>query len=174
MNTAIENRIEPRRREEDRSPRLTPQTLTILLAIMCVVPTISIFTIYRLMPAVYENKLQAEVFAKDVPEASTYQLPYESRPPLAHKGKLVVTNTGEDTWTQYNIRINRMYGDAYQIYEHHEPINPGETKEFELSEFVSRSGARFDVRYNPLRNIEIYARLPSASRATFNHNFEKK
>ncbi len=174
MTSGIENTTTATIREIDRSPRLSPRMLTWLLALMCLIPTVSIYAIFRLMPPVYENKLQAEVWSKDVPDLSTYSLPYESRPQLTKKGKLVVKNTGPDPWTQYNIRINRMYGDAYQIYEHHEPINPGETKEFELAEFVSRSGARFDIRYNPLRNVEIYARLPTSARATFNQTFETK
>jgi hypothetical protein len=160
-------------REIDRSPRLSTKSLTLLLGLMCLVPVATIFAIFNYMPPVHENKLQATVEGVDLPDQATYDLPFDDRPPLKKKGKLRVTNTGPDNWTNYNIRINRQFGDSYQIYEHHEPINAGESKEFELAEFVSRSGARFDLRYNPLRNVEIYARLPSSERATFNYVFEK-
>ena len=161
-------------REIDRSPRLSTKSLTLLLGLMCLVPVATIFAIFNYMPPVHENTLQATVEGVDLPDSATYDLPFDDRPSPKKKGKLRVTNTGPDTWTNYNIRINRQFGDSYQIYEHHEPINAGETKEFELAEFVSRSGARFDLRYNPLRNVEIYARLPSSERATFNYIFEKK
>ncbi len=159
-------------REIDRSPRLSTKSLTLLLGLMCLVPVVTIFAIFSYMPPLHENKLQAVVTGVDLPDPANYDLPFDDRPPLKKIGKLRVTNTGLDDWTNYNIRINRQFGDSYQIYEHHEPINAGETKEFELAEFVSRSGARFDLRYNPIRNVEIYARLPSSERATFNFVFD--
>jgi hypothetical protein len=158
--------------ETSRTPRLSARTLTYLLILMCVAPIITIAIMWAYLPPVYEKQLQAVVQGVDMPDAATYSLPFEDRPPLRTKAKLQVTNTGNADWTQFNIQINKQFGDAYQIYEHREPIKAGESRVLELDAFVSRSGARFDARYNPLRNARIYARLPNSTRATYYYSWE--
>ncbi len=159
-------------RESDRSPRMTHHSLTIVLAVMCIIPVIIIGVLWSYMPPVFEKQLKAEVSAANLPAPEHYDIPLADRPELPSEGLLLVTNVGEKDWTQYNILINMQFAGSYQIYEHHEPIPAGQTKEFNLSSFVSRSGARFDLRYNPLKNVQIYARLPDASRATYYYSFE--
>ncbi|MEZ6096173.1 MAG: hypothetical protein R3C03_18435 [Pirellulaceae bacterium] len=158
--------------EKSKIPTLSHKTLTWVLILMCAIPVVVIICIWQLLPNVEEKQLLAKVSARDLPAAEHYLLPLDSRPELKKTGKLVVTNIGDGDWTQYNIEINRQYAGSYQIMEHLEPIRAGETKEFELDRFVSRAGARFDLRYNPLKTVRIYARLPSSVRATYYYSFE--
>ncbi len=157
---------------EKMTPRLSDRGLTFLLILMCSAPIIVITAMWWYLPPVHTKQLQARVSSANLPPPENYDIPYESRPQLTQEGLLLVTNTGELDWTQYNIQINMQYADSYQIQEHLEPILAGETKSFELSSFVSRSGSTFDLRYNPLRKVRIYARLPTKDRATYFYNFE--
>ena len=80
---------------------------------------------------------------------------------------LVIRNTGEEEWTNINVRINR----DFQVHEHDFPIKPGQERGFYLDRFVTRTGAMLDVRWVQIRHVEIYARLPDGSRATFEQDF---
>jgi hypothetical protein len=79
-----------------------------------------------------------------------------------------VRNKSEQVWTMLNIQINNFY----QIYDR-VPLNPGEERTYELDRFVTRTGAMFDLRYNPVKNVRVYARRPTRDRATFFKDFEQ-
>ena len=148
------------------TPHLTARGLTILLCLMCFVPVVTIFSLWQLMPPVHEGQLEASVSAVDLPPPEFYESKYADRPDWA-LGELVVKNNSDQDWTHLNIQINRHY----QIYDI-EPIPARGVRKYKLSRFVSRSGARFQVRYNTLKSVRIYARRPTRDRATFYYEFE--
>lgn len=143
------------------APRFTHRALTIALIAMCVVPLVLLTVLFIYLPPVYEGELDARVWAEGLPPAEFYEIPYDNRPEVAD-GELVVVNMGDHDWTHLNIQINRHY----QIYER-EPIPAGQTRRFKLSRFITRTGATFELRYNPIKHVRIYARRPTRDRATF-------
>ena len=148
-----------------QSPRLTHQGLTILLVSLCCLPVVTIFMLWRYLPPVYEGKLQARVNAAGLPPAEYYQVPYDQRQPFVG-GELIVKNDSSQDWTHLNITVNGYY----QIWDV-APIPAGDTVRFNLDRFISRTGARFSLRYNQLKSVRIYARRPTRDRATFYHDF---
>lgn len=149
-----------------QAPRLGHRALSVILIIMCLVPVITIYCLWQFLPPVYEGQLEAAVSAEQLPPADFYMVDYHKRPPY-DAGILVISNLSEQDWTHLNIQVNKHY----QIYDV-APIGAGETRKFELNRFLSRTGARFSVRYNQLKSVRIYARRPSRDRATFYHEFE--
>ncbi len=143
------------------APHLSARGLTLLLAFMCLVPVVTIIALFNYLPPVYEGKLDASVSAEGLPPGKFYETYYSERPDVPH-GILIVHNDGDQDWTHLNIQVNKHY----QIYEHR-PIPAGESRRFRTDRFVSRTGAKFDLRYNPLRYVRIYARRPEGDRATF-------
>ena len=144
---------------------LTPTGLTLLLMIMCFVPVVTIFVLWRILPPVLEDQLQAAVSAEEIPGPSFYETRDDLRravPP----GKLLVQNLTDEDWEMPNIILNTYY----QIYDT-EPIKAGQVRAFDLDHFITRTGARFQVRYNPLKTVRIFAKLPSKERASFNYSF---
>lgn len=147
------------------APRLSPRGLTILLSAMCLVPVVTIVALFNYLPPVYEGELEASVSAEGLPSANFYETHYSERQDVPH-GILIVHNDGEQDWTHLNIQINKHY----QVYEYR-AIAAGESRRFRTDRFVSRTGAKFDLRYNPLRFVRIYARRPGGDRATFATDF---
>ena len=148
------------------APTMSTRGLSALLLLMCLVPPITIFTLWKFLPPVFEGKLDAAVTASGLPPDSFYEPHYSERPKFSG-GVLLLTNREDQDWTHLNIQINRHY----QIYDT-QPIAAGQQREFDLSRFVSRTGARFDLTYNPLRHVRVYARRPTRDRATFEYSFE--
>ena len=149
-------------------PTLSPLTLSWILGAMCVIPVAIIFALFSYMPPVYEGLLEAKITAVGLPPDSFYtDAPYDKRPPVP-SGQLVVENLSDQDWTHLNIQVNRHY----QIIDK-EPIKAHSTKAFDLDRFQSRTGARFQVRFNELANARIYARRPTRDRATYACGFEK-
>lgn len=148
------------------SPRLSHQGLTIMLALMCIVPIVTIAAMWAFLPKVQKGTLHAEFAAEGLPQPTYYDTDYRERDDFKG-GQLVVRNLSDEDWTHLNININRHY----QIYDK-EPIPAYSEKRYNIDRFVSRSGARFSLRYNPLLSARIYARLPSKNRATFECEFK--
>ena len=138
-----------------------------MLAFMCLVPVVTIFALFSILPEVHEGELEATISAKGLPPAEFYEEYYADRPEVP-TGQLLVRNDSDVDWTHLNIQINGHY----QIYDT-QPIKAGETCEFDLDRFVSRTGAQFNLRYNPLRKVRVYARRPTRDRATYYYDFEK-
>jgi hypothetical protein len=149
------------------APRLTANGLSILLCAMCAVPIVTIAVLWASLPPVKINTLQATVTIKNAPPTSYYELPTDQRIPLPEV-QLVLTNTGQQAWTNLFVRVNH----DYTVFESGGEFRPGESREYFLNRFSSRTGAFYDVRYNPVRDVMIYARLPDHSRATFTRRFD--
>lgn len=149
------------------APRLTHRGLTLLLVAMCLVPTITIFSLWSYLPPVFEGELEADARTTNLPAAEFYEQPFRDRPKVAG-GQLHVLNKSDQVWTMLNVQINHFY----QIYDR-DPLNPGEERTYELDRFVTRTGAIFDLRYNPVKNVRVYARRPTRDRATFFKDFEQ-
>ncbi len=149
----------------EHAPRLSSRGLTILLIGMCTAPVLTIAALFWYMPPVFEGQLEASVTAEGLPPAAFYDTHYADRSPVGD-GVLVIHNDSDQEWTNLNILINRNY----QVHEH-TPIPAGESRRFRTDRFVSRTGARFDLRYNPLKHVRIYARRPTKDRATFATDF---
>ena len=147
------------------APVLSHRWLTTLLIVMCALPIAVIFALFYGLPQTHEGTLEASIDADGLPTATFYDTEYYDRPAVP-TGDLLVTNNSEQDWTHLNIQVNKHY----QIYDV-EPIKAGETCRFKLDKFVSRTGARFDLRYNPLRYVRIYARRPTKDRATYSSEF---
>lgn len=147
----------------NQAPALSRRGLTTLLIVMCTVPVVTVLVLHFTMPPVVPGSLSAECGLLEVPPASYYDTPLSERMSFPNAA-LVVKNTGDQSWTHLNIRINNGH---YQIYEHGSPLEPGQERTFLLNRFVHRSGAVFDVGINRPYSVEIYARLPDRSRGTF-------
>jgi hypothetical protein len=149
------------------APRLTHRGLTTLLIAMCLVPTIVIFSLWQYLPPVFEGQLEGDARTTNLPPDEFYARPFGDREKVTG-GELHVLNKSDQVWTMLNIQINNFY----QIYDR-VPLNPGEERTYELDRFVTRSGAMFDLRYNPVKNVRVYARRPTRDRATFFKDFEQ-
>ncbi|MEM7453022.1 MAG: hypothetical protein AAF456_01590 [Planctomycetota bacterium] len=152
----------------DKAPILTPRGLTTMLALMCVIPVVTILGLWQMMPPVYEGQLEAAARGINLPPPSFYDEKYDERPEVAGPGELLVTNKSDQEWTHLNIQVNSHY----QIYDV-EPIPAGAQRSFRLDRFLSRTGAKFQVRYNPLKSVRVYARRPGGDRATFYYEFDE-
>jgi hypothetical protein len=155
----------PKSHFQTQSPQLGGRSFLVILFLLCSLPVAVVALIWQYLPRVEEGKLDARVTAIGLPSVEYYQIDYRRRDPHSG-GELLVTNTGTQAWTHLNISINTFY----QIYDT-VPIAPGETVRFELDRFVSRTGARFSLQYNELRNVRVYARLPTKNRATYKYEF---
>ena len=147
------------------APTLSHRWLTTLLVVMCALPIGVIFALFYGLPQVYEGTLEAGIDADGLPAASFYDEEYYDREKVP-TGELIVTNQSKQDWTHLNIQINKHY----QIYDR-QPIPAGETRRFKLDRFDSRTGAKFDLTYNPLRYVRVYARRPTKDRATYSSEF---
>ena len=148
------------------APELSSSGLTKLLIAMCTVPVVTIATLFWYMPPVHEGQLEASIEAEGLPPGSFYDEHFSNRPKV-EAGVLILNNDSDQDWTHLNIQINKHY----QVYEH-EAIPAGESRRYRLDRFVSRTGAKFDLRYNPLRFVRVYARRPTKDRATFATDFD--
>lgn len=150
---------------QQQSALLGGRAFLAILVLLCVLPVATVAIIWQYLPPVAEGKLAAKIQAVGLPSAEYYAIDYRKREP--HKGgELLITNLGEQEWTNLNITVNTFY----QIYDN-VPIKPGETASFELESFVSRTGARFSLQYNELGTVRVYARLPTKDRATYTEVF---
>ncbi|MGI9517013.1 MAG: hypothetical protein ACR2NP_08215 [Pirellulaceae bacterium] len=150
------------------APALSRKGLTRLLILMCVVPIATVLILQLTMPPVNPGSLKADCRLVNVPPAKYYETRLEDRISFP-TAAIVVKNTGEESWTHLNIRINSGH---YQIYEHGSPLEPGQERTYLLNRFVHRSGAVFDVGINRPYSVEIYARLPNQSRGTYERDLD--
>ncbi len=149
------------------APKLSSRGLSILLSAMCLIPVITIALLWWTLPPVKLNSLQADVQIKNAAPGSYYKLPFDQRIWLPET-QVVVTNTGSVPWTNWYVRVNH----DYSVFENGSEFLPGETRGYLLNRFSSRTGAFFDMRYRPVTDVMIYARLPDHSRATFFQRFD--
>ena len=149
------------------APRLSHRGLTLLLIAMCLAPIITIGFLWSYLPQVYEGQLEGSAWTSGMPDASFYLIPFRERGPKTG-GKLHIKNESDQIWTILNVQINDNY---YQIYDV-VPLEPGQEREYELNRFITKSGAAFEMKYNPVKNARVYARRPTKDRATFFVDFE--
>lgn len=138
-----------------------------MLSVMCIVPVTIVLVLWNWMPQVFEGQLKARVSATGLPDQEFYAIDYDKRDEY-QGGELVVTNIEDQEWTQLNIQVNKYY----QIRDN-EPIPAGSTRLFKLDRFLTRTGAKFSLRYNELSSARIYARRPDSNRATYYCEFSK-
>ena len=143
------------------APRLSARMLTGLLVTMTLIPPLMIVLLWYVLPPVRANQLAAEVHIENEPPASFYAADFADRE-FNPNVNVVVKNIGDQPWTNINVRVNRYFN----IYDHEYPVVPGDQRSYLLSRFLSR-GVFFDMRYNPIREVLVYARLPDGSRATY-------
>jgi len=132
-----------------------------MLSLMCIIPVGTVLLLWNYMPQVHEGQLKAKISAAGLPDQDFYSVEYDKRDEF-QGGELVVTNTEDQEWTQLNIQVNKYY----QIRDN-QPIPAGSTRMFKLDSFLTRTGARFSLRYNELKSARIYARRPDSNRATY-------
>ena len=137
-----------------------------MLSVMCLVPVVTIAALFTYLPPVFEGQLEASVSTEGLPSGTYYQDHYSTRAPV-DSGVLIIHNDSDQDWTHLNIQINKHY----QIYEHR-TLEAGESRPFRTDRFVSRTGAKFDLRYNPLSHVRVYARRPTKDRATFATSYD--
>ncbi len=148
------------------APVLSRRWLVILMAVMCCTPVITIFVLFRILPPVHEQELPAAVRFEGVPSAAYYETDVKQRAPV-RQAILVLKNMGEEEWTNMIIRVNR----SYMAYEKDKPLKPGEERVFDLGRFQTRRAVFLDLKYRPISNVQVYARLPSGARATYDVDF---
>ncbi len=149
------------------APKMSARTLLILLAAMCVLPPTTIAWLWSTLPPIKENQLMADVKIENAPTSDFYLKTLGDRKfdPLV---SVVLKNIGDQPWTNINIRVNHLFN----AYDHEQPILPGQERSYLVSRFLAR-GASYDMRYNPILDVLIYARLPDGSRATFVRKFQE-
>jgi hypothetical protein len=135
--------------------------LTGLLVTMTLIPPLMIVLLWSILPPVRANQLEAEVHIENEPPASFYSMDFADRE-FNPNVNVVIKNIGVQPWTNINVRVNRWFN----VYDQEYPVLPGDQRSYLLSRFLSR-GVFFDMRYNPIREVLVYARLPDGSRATF-------
>jgi hypothetical protein len=148
------------------SPTLSQRTLTYMLIAMCCVPVITIFSLWAYLPEVHEGQLLASVATEGLPGEDFYAVDYYDRPPF-EGGFVIVRNDSDVEWSNMEIKANHFY----QTYDF-DVLKPGEERRYLLSKLITRQGHTFQVRYNRLKSIRIYARQPKGDRATFYQDFE--
>ncbi len=148
------------------APTLSSSGLTRLLVAMCIVPIVTIASLFWYMPPVEDGKLEASISADGLPPASFYQTNRGDKS-VIKDAVLIINNDSEQDWTHLNIQINKHY----QIYEK-EAIPAGQSRRYRLDRFITRTGAKFDISINPLKSVRIYARRPTKDRATFFTEFD--
>lgn len=153
-------------REELAAPQLNHRWLTFLLFLMCLIPVTTILSLWGYLPDVHEGQLKAQVVAQGLPPKEYYSTEYYNRLPISD-GVLVLKNVSDVDWTHLNVQINGNY----QIYDR-EPIPAHGQREYILGKFLNRTGAKFQLQYNELDRVRIYARRPTKDRATFEHKFD--
>lgn len=149
-----------------RAPKISRNTLTIMLALMCTVPGVTILALWYLMPPVSEGTLEVDVTRVGVPEIEYYLIDISERADVS-EAAIIIKNVSDQEWTHTNIQVNKHY----QVYDL-DPIPPGAEREYLLNRFLSRTGARFDLRQLPLRHIRLYARqADKGDRATLDIDY---
>jgi hypothetical protein len=168
MTQVLSSAVEPLETSFRRAaPKLNPRMLTILLVSVSIVPPITIAVLWAILPPVKANQLRAEVEIAQAPAASYYDQEFADRK-FEPNVSVVIRNTGNQPWTNINVRVNRQFN----IYDHELPLEPGQQRSYLLSRFLSR-GTFFDMRYSPVRQVLVYARLPDGSHATFAREMDR-
>lgn len=149
-----------------RAPRMSTRTLTILLALMCTVPGITIFTLWKIMPPVKEGKLEVTVTRVEVPDINYYLEPIEDRRDVS-ESRIAITNDSDNDWSHIVIKVNGNY----DVHDEG-PIPAGSERSYLLNRFISRTGARFDLRQLPLRHVRVFAKqIGKGNRASFDVDY---
>ena len=149
-----------------RSPRLSTQGLTIMLAAMCAVPAITILVLWQILPPAEEGKLKVTVDRVGVPDIDYYFDDIGDREDV-QDAYLLIRNDSESEWEHIFVKVNKHYDIKDQ-----RPLAVGGERRYLLNRFISRTGARFDMRQIPLRHIRIFAKqVNTGARATFNVEF---
>lgn len=148
------------------SPRLTTNGLTVMLTAMCLVPVITIFALWQILPPPEEDKLEVEVTKVGVPDMDYYFQDIEDRKDV-QDAYIVVKNKSETEWRHIFIKVNKHY----DVHDH-DPLKAGEERIYLLNKFVGRTSARYDLRQLPLHHIRIFAKqMDSGARATINLDY---
>lgn len=145
-----------------QAPRMSSTTLTIMLAMMCMVPAVTIFALWKIMPPVKEGELEVVVNRVGVPTEIEYYLePIGEREDVS-QASLSIKNDSDTDWSHIVVKVNHHYD-----VKDPGPIAPGEERSYLLSRFISRTGARFDLRQLPLRHVRLFAKqLDRGNRAS--------
>ncbi len=151
--------------QQKKAPQLSHRGLSMMLAVMCLIPIGTIATLWTFLPPVHEGQLEANVLAENLPGRDFYSVDYYKRPAF-DDGVLVLQNTSDQDWTHVEVRVNKNY----QIYDR-DPILAHQERRYDLNRFLNRTGARFSLRYNELNHVRLYARRPTKDRATFYQDF---
>lgn len=148
------------------APRLSTRTLTIMLALMCMVPGIVIFSLTKLMPPTAEGKLEGSVILVNVPtEISYYEVEDLGQRKDVSEASVILKNESESEWQHIVIKVNNRY----DLKDHTNPIPAGGQRSYLLNRCVSRTGARFDLRQLPLSHVRVFAKqVDRGNRATLN------
>ncbi len=148
------------------APKLSARMLLFLLAAMCVIPPTTIAMLWSTLPPIKENQLLADVSLENAPATDFYLKKFDDRKydPFV---SVVLKNNSDQPWTNIIIRVNRLFS----AYDHEDPLLPGQARSYLVSQFGAR-GASYDMRYNPILDVLIHARLPDGSRATFVKKFQ--
>lgn len=164
------------------TPRMSSRTLTILLALMCTVPGITIYVLWQIMPPVSVGTLNVTVERLDVPGIEYYQEPIEDRYDVSGS-KVLIRNDSEHAWSHIVIKLNNHYDikdsctcelgcELGKCTHGNNPIEPGEERSYLLNRFVGRTSAKFDLRQLPLRHVRVFAKqIGKGNRASFDADY---
>ena len=170
MATVVQPMSETQTPEKNQSHRegvakLSRSALTGMLIAMFILPFAAVYTIWYLLPPVSEHQLQADIRIENLETAAQFNR--LQRDSLVPEPRMVVTNTGDEEWTQIILEINKRY----QVYRKDEKVKPGEQIISGL-DYFSYKGSFFPPGRIPLRHVRVFARVPSGARATCELEFE--
>ncbi|HMO15721.1 MAG TPA: hypothetical protein PKD64_16670 [Pirellulaceae bacterium] len=149
----------------DRAPKLSRRVFILLLVLVALVPAVAVYWINQILGPAYQGKLEASILLVDVPPAPYYELPIRERPEI-EAARVIIHNESDSEWTHVNVRINRHY----EVYDM-EPLPAKTSRSYLLDRFVARVGAVLDIRQVKIKQVEVYGRVPSGGRGTYQQRF---
>lgn len=164
------------------APRLSSRTLTMMLALMCTVPGLTIYVLWKVMPPVSVGTLDVTVTRIEVPDIDYYLQPIEDRIDVSNS-RVSIRNDSEFSWSHIVIKLNNHYDikdictcelgcEAGKCEHGNNPLRPGEERSYLLNRFVGRTSAKFDLRQLPLRHVRVFAKqIGKGNRASFDADY---
>ncbi|GIW98291.1 MAG: hypothetical protein KatS3mg111_1624 [Pirellulaceae bacterium] len=133
---------------------LTKGQLTLILAVVTLVPFLLVVILYFATPDHRDPELKVEV------QVGPRAWPSDSSPDARLVPCIILRNPTEETWRNVNVAINEQY-----FYYHPGTIEPGQEVVIPLKFFHTKGSTVYHPEDWPMTHLTVYAQLPSGARA---------
>ena len=140
--------------EHSLPPTLSRKQLTSALVIITLLPFLLVVVLYFAMPSLEDPVLQAEV------SVGPAAWPSQDADDARLLPCVILKNPTEGTWNYINMSINDQFH-----FAHPDPLPPGEQIEIPLTFFHTKGNAYFPPESQRLKELTLYAQIPSGARA---------